>query len=305
MNHSLTHLSRSALALFISLSCSIPVMAAPCDSDSAEFANATYNGIEDGPVQLSEGRWEGEPYAEGGASRPSVGLLEDFVLTGDLDGDGVDESTVLLWQNSGGSGTFDYIAVMCEVDGELQNIATAPLGDRVQIRRAEITNSAIYLEVVQAGEDDAACCPGQLSRRSWVLDPEGLTELDAEYLGALSASTLEGDEWTLVELGADQPVPDGVSVTLQVRQGQISGTSGCNRYSAGIENGTVPGDIKIELGMSTRMACPEVQMETEARYLGLLSQVTSFDFRGGKLILTGTKDDEVFSMIFKADSALL
>ncbi|MGB5487522.1 MAG: hypothetical protein WBN06_09045, partial [Lysobacterales bacterium] len=35
------------------------------------LGNATYTGIEDQAVTLIDGRWEGHPYAEGGASRPS------------------------------------------------------------------------------------------------------------------------------------------------------------------------------------------------------------------------------------------
>lgn len=53
--------------------------------------NATYTGIEDGPVTLSNGHWEGSPYTEGGASRPRVGLLQDILITGDLDADGTSD----------------------------------------------------------------------------------------------------------------------------------------------------------------------------------------------------------------------
>lgn len=286
------------LAVFISAT--FPVLAETQDAESAIFANAIYDGINDGPVQLTDGLWEGEPYAEGGSSRPSVGLVDDFVLTGDLDGDGLDESVVLLWQSSGGSGTFDYIAVMREDGGEVKNVGTAALGDRVQIHRSEIANGAIYLDVIQQGEDDAACCPGQRARRSWVLDENGLVEMDSEYQGDLSASTIEGDEWTLVRFGHDQPVPEGVIVTLQARQGQVSGSSGCNRYSASIENGAVPGEIRIGPAMGTRMACPEEQMAVEDDYLSRLGQVNAFRFRAGKLVLMGTIDDEVFTMTFEA-----
>jgi len=298
----LTTSPRALPILLATLLTTVSVLASEENKTRTEpFANATYNGIEYEPVQLMDGRWEGEPYAEGGASRPSVGLVEDFVLTGDLDGDGDDESVVLLWQSSGGSGTFDYLAVMRENDGEVLNLGTAPLGDRVQIRRSEITNGAIYLDVIQQGEDDAACCPGQRARRSWVLDEDGLVEMDSEYQGDLSASTIEGDEWLLTSLGPDQPVPEGVTVTLQARQGQLSGTSGCNRYGAAIENGAVPGEIRIGPAMGTRMACPEEQVTIEDEFLSRLGQVTQFRFRAGKLVLTGTKDNKAFNLIFESD----
>jgi hypothetical protein len=71
----------------------VPPLEAGTESDlSTSLANASYQGIEDSPVQLENGRWEGKPYVEGGASRPSVGLVEDFSLQGDLDGDGNPET---------------------------------------------------------------------------------------------------------------------------------------------------------------------------------------------------------------------
>jgi len=142
------------------------------------LANASYQGIEDTPVQLENGRWEGEPYVEGGASRPSVGLVEDFSLEGDVDGDGEPETVVQLWQSSGGSGNFQHVAVMKNRDGKWLNVATAPVGDRVQVRAGAILDGVIKLDVVQQGEEDAACCPSQLARRSWIWDGSQLKEQD-------------------------------------------------------------------------------------------------------------------------------
>ena len=102
------------------------------------IGNLTFAGIEDGPVTLVDGLWEGAPFAPGGASRPSVGLAEDFQISGDLDGDGAPETVVVLWQSSGGSGTFDYLAVVGRRRAALVNLGTAPLGDRVQIRDARV-----------------------------------------------------------------------------------------------------------------------------------------------------------------------
>ena len=57
-------------------------------------ANMTYSGIYDDDVTLTDGRWEGEPFVADGASRPAVGIIDDFMLIGDLDGDGTDEVVV-------------------------------------------------------------------------------------------------------------------------------------------------------------------------------------------------------------------
>lgn len=122
-------------------------------------ANAVYAGIEDQPVRLQDGRWEGEPWVEGGASRPSVGLMRDFIITGDLDGDGEHEAVVLVWQSSGGSGTFNYIARLDFRAGTVGDIITTELGDRVQVEGGEIHDGELQLDILEHGPDDAACCP--------------------------------------------------------------------------------------------------------------------------------------------------
>ena len=111
----------------------------------AELKNATYAGFEApaSPVTLKDGLWEGEPLQPGGTSRPRVSLGGDFHLLGDLDGDGAEEAVVVLVQISGGSGTFDYLAVVKRQDHGLENVATTALGDRVQPgQRASRTGSS-------------------------------------------------------------------------------------------------------------------------------------------------------------------
>ena len=86
-----------------------------------ELKNSTYRGIEDQPITLSDGIWEGPAYVEGGASRPRVGLLENLHLTGDLDGDTREETVVFLWQSAGGTGTNLHIAVMQAENAKYEN----------------------------------------------------------------------------------------------------------------------------------------------------------------------------------------
>lgn len=278
----------------------VPPLDADTESDlNTSLANAIYHGIEDAPVQLENGRWEGKPYVEGGASRPSVGLVEEFSLQGDLDGDGEPETVVLLWQSSGGSGNFQYVAVMKNRDGDLLNVATAPVGDRVQLRSGAILDGVIKLDVVQQGEGDAACCPSQLATRSWMLDGSELTEQEPGIEGALSLEMLEGTEWILTRLKQDRHTPEGIEVTVAFSDGRVAGHSGCNRFSASIEDGDAPGQIRIGPAMGTRMACPGEVMEFESEFLELLGLVDRFGFMGGRLLLTGSTDSYAFRLKFK------
>ena len=263
-----------------------------------ELANATYAGTEEGPVTLVDGHWQGEPYAEGGASRPTVGLVEDFSLAGDLDGDGREEVVVTLWQSSGGSGTFNYVAVVGRKNDEITNLGTAALGDRVQVRSGRIDGGVIIFDVVQPGEADAACCPSQLATRTWSLADDQLKEGDALVTGKLSLATVAGTEWVLTHFNRNETILEGAEVTLAFEHDRISGKSACNRYSAGVEQGEAPGKLKIGLAMGTRMACPGELMDLESKYLDALSRVTGFSFLAGKLVLNWEKDGNWSTMIF-------
>ena len=279
----------------------LPLLSQACFAGTLtqeELSNATYSGVEEDPVTLTDGRWEGEPFAEGGASRPSVGLVEDFRLLGDLDGDGKDESVVILWESSGGSGTYSYVAVVGKKDGAVKNLATAEIGDRVQVRSGSIEDGHTVLDVVQQGEGEAACCPTQLASRSWSLAGGELNEGEAQLTGTLSIETLNGSNWVLTNMKQDEPLPEGSEVTLLFADGQVSGKSACNRYSASVEQGGSPSELKIGPAMGTRMACPDGLMELESQYLEALSQVTGFSFLAGKLVLNWGEDGGWSAMFF-------
>ena len=166
----------------------------------AELRNATYTGTEEGPVSLSQGRWEGEPYVEGGASRPTAGLVDNVYYTGDLDGDGTLEAVVILWRSGGGTGENTYVMVMARKNGEIKNINSALIGDRVKLRSGKIADGKIILEVLQVGENDAMCCPTMLATRTWSLQGNQLVEGEIEVTGKLSLTALEGTEWILTRM---------------------------------------------------------------------------------------------------------
>jgi len=81
------------------------------------LGNTSYEGIYDAAVQLADGRYEGEPFAPGGASRPTVTLVRELRLVADLSDDPGQEAVVLLSETSGGSGSRLYVAVVGMRDG--------------------------------------------------------------------------------------------------------------------------------------------------------------------------------------------
>jgi LysM repeat protein len=81
---------------------------APAGLAPADLTNATYRGIYEQPVTLTNGTYEGEPFVEGDASRPTISFIPDLVVYGDVTGDGQNDAAVLLVENSGGSATFNF-----------------------------------------------------------------------------------------------------------------------------------------------------------------------------------------------------
>jgi len=271
------------------------ISAAP---SAEELARTTYVGVYDEPVALEDGRWEGEPYAAGAASRPAVELVGDFRLTGDLNGDGSEEAVVLLAKSSGGSGTYNYLAVVGRDGKNPVNLGTAGIGDRVQVRSAGLADGRIELDVIQQGPGDAACCPSQKAKRTWALDDSGLTEVASEITGTLSIEDLGGPEWVLTHFGWDEPAPAEPEVTLVLEEGRIAGSGGCNRYFTVAAASEVPGNLTLGPVGSTMMACPEEIMALEGRYLKALESAVSFSFLAGKLVLSYRNDDAIGVLLF-------
>jgi len=266
-----------------------------------EAANASYLGTEYSPLTLRNGRWRGEPVA-GGASAPNAGLAGNLFLSGDLDGDRRDEAVVVLYTSGGGSGTFDYLAALSRnAAGQVVNIGTAALGDRVRIRDARLEGGTITLNVVQAGPDDAACCPGQKFERQFALRDGKLVETETIDQGRQTIEDLAGVEWQLDEFRPGGPIPEEVEVTLVFGDGRVAGKSGCNRYTASISTGELPGSLSVDGPLAgTRMACPPPKDEVEARYLKALESTTRYSFLLGRLAITWQTQDATGNLIFSA-----
>ena len=268
----------------------------------AELKNASYHGLQYGPVKLSNGVWEGPPFVEGGSARPRVGLVEDFRFSGDLKRDSKQDTVVILWESSAGTGSHTYVAVMADDKEGIRNIDTALIGDRVKLLDGKIEDGKILLKVLQAGENDAMCCPTMLATRSWSWRDGQLSENETEMTGTLSLAVLEATKWTLTQMDRQAPVIQGAEITLAFGNGRVSGKSACNRYSAAIESEEGAGEIRLGPSMSTRMACPESLMRVERRYLDRLSHVTRFSFDAGRLTLSGQdQDSNPFTMLFSQD----
>jgi len=263
-----------------------PILKAPPTMD--EMKSATYSGLAEslGTVTLQDGRWTGPPSAPGAASRPVVEIAGDFRALGDLDGDRLDEAVAVLTYNAGGSASFSYLAVMARLNGSVRNIATVALGDRVQLRSVRINGGKLLVSAVRAGVNDAACCPGELVEWQWTLNGGRLTSPGPVSTGRLSLAVLAKADWVLRAWDIAEPAGKEPEIALAYDSGRISGTSGCNRYTAGVTEGKIPGELSVGPLAGTRMACPDAQASVENRFIEQLTGAQTFGFMLGRLAIS-------------------
>jgi heat shock protein HslJ len=255
--------------------------------------NAVYQGIYDEPVQLTDGRYEGEPFVPGGASRPTVVLHPEVYAFGDLNGDGADDAAVILIESSGGSGSFIYLAAVINEGGVPVNVATHLVGDREQVQAISIEEGEITLDMVAHGPDDPMCCPTQEVTKVYQLQDDQLVEV---LVG------LEGTTWVLASYGDPsdpQAVLEGSEITAEFdsAEGTVSGSAGCNHYFGSYE---VDGEaITFGLLGSTLMAClePEGIMQQEQAYLAALASAATYRIEGNKLELIDADGTRVAQFI--------
>jgi heat shock protein HslJ len=268
-----------------------------------ELKNGSYSGIEGlkGPAKLVDGRWKGRPYKKGSASRPVLSFVGDLRVTGDLDGDGIEEAVVLLNYAPGGTGQLLHLAVVARKKGKVENVATSLIGDRVQIRDVRIEQKRVIVGVVQAGPKDAMCCPGEVTTRGWTLEPGGKLNPYTVITkpGRLTLETIGNTQWRLRSWDSKQAAPTHPAVTLTFKERRFAGSSGCNNYFAPAKEGKIPGDVEMGPAGTTRKSCPNNEMSVERRFLDQLARVKKFGFQATRLALSWEKQGVWQTMLFE------
>ncbi len=250
-----------------------------------QVKGATISGVFDQAITFADGKYEGQPFEPGAASRPTAMIWEPMVVFGDVDGSPGNEAVVLLSSNSGGSGEFVYVAVLGVRDGKLVNLGTAPVGDRAKVRNVWLEQGRIVMDLVEAGPKDAACCPTQMARKTYAMDGGALKQSKSEALGTVTIGTLATNEWQLAQIDG-QPLAAGVKPpVIHFEVSSVRGFAGCNRFTAPVKEIT-PGEIDIGPAAATKMACPPEQMELEQKFLAQLDKVNRYSFMAGQLALS-------------------
>ena len=104
-------------------------------------------------VKLVNGKYEHQgPYGVTDHEEVEMGKT----AFGDLNGDGKNDAAVILYHNTGGSGTVTQVAAVLDVNGQPQHIASRNLGDRTEIKKLTIKKGIIFVTV-----DNPRFFPGQ------------------------------------------------------------------------------------------------------------------------------------------------
>jgi len=112
----------------------------------AEYVAPQYNQV----VKLTDGRYQSDAF---------VVMMLDQVAFGDLNGDGVEDATVLLAESGGGSGNFISVVALINQDGRPLQTGTGFIDDRPQINSVTIQDQHIVVGALAHGVNDPLCCP--------------------------------------------------------------------------------------------------------------------------------------------------
>jgi len=155
--------------------------------DDQAVGNATYMSqfTESGFVELENGEFSD-------LAQRVHAALDPHRAFGDLDGDSTIESAVIVSTNTGGSGGFVDLAILDLRNGQIVNVATRFLGDRLRIHSLDIRDHEVVLDATMHTPDDPMCCPSLRAVRRFRLKRGSLIE-NGRPEGAMDHGSPTGD----------------------------------------------------------------------------------------------------------------
>ncbi|MGB2580397.1 MAG: META domain-containing protein [Minisyncoccia bacterium] len=263
--------------------------------------DATYK-INGKSVTLSDGVYE-ESLLLGSASKTITRYFGNEVKH-DFDGDGMEDTAFLLTQETGGSGTFYYLAVaLNKADGYLGSDATI-IGDRIAPQTTEMGKGNIVLvNYADRNPNEPFTVKPSLGKSIWLLfDPKTMQfgEVAQNFEGEADPArmTLDMNTWKWISTtysdGKKITPRDSNRFTLTLKKDKtFSASTDCNGGGGGYT--TSGNKLSFERMMSTLMYCEGSQ---EADFSKSLSEVASYHFTSkGELIFELKYDSGV--MVFR------
>jgi len=263
-----------------------------------QLANTTYksNWTQSDTITLTDGAYR-EAAAPGSASETVVVLLDEIAFGRIKE---QNAAAVILTTNAGGSGTFFDLALVLQESDGWTHVASANLGDRVQINSVSIRNGSVFLDMVGHRKDDPMCCPTQHEEREYTmqanrleLNPSAATRPDE----ADARSPIVGVKWELIEIqwmnDTRDVVDDPAKYTLELKtDGAVSIRADCN---SGFGSYTLDGSrLIIDIAGTTLAACPPGSLHDT--YLRSLGQVYGFVLEDTFLYLSMRMDSGIMKL---------
>jgi len=126
-------------------------------------------------AQLKDGVFE-EPAATGSASMITVSLGKNQA-EGDLNGDGVPDAVVTLVAETGGSGTFPYLAAVINSSGAAEPLNSVLLGDRIVVNGLTIQSEQIEVDFLDhASNEPMSAAPTLVTVKKFKLQGNQIVE---------------------------------------------------------------------------------------------------------------------------------
>ena len=187
--------------------------------------DATYI-IDNKPVTLNNGIAESEMVA-GSASKTTTRYFGNDA-TGDLNSDGKADVAFLLTQETGGSGTFYYIAVALASVKGYQGLNAILLGDRIAPQTTEISQGKVIVNYADRKIDESFAIKPSVGVSKY------FTVIDNKLVEINSISQITGREWKWVSTQLNNKIitPNKLGVfSITFKDGNISGKTDCNSFS--------------------------------------------------------------------------
>ncbi len=132
-------------------------------------------------VRLKDGRYSETieiPSIEG--TRPINPSIElEGYITGDVNGDGLEDEVAVVSTNCGGTAVFVSLQVLLKRGERFAYTAQKLLGDRVDVRSIGIRGEKIFVDMITHDEDDPMCCPTLRVKRWFIYSERGIEEIKA------------------------------------------------------------------------------------------------------------------------------
>ena len=139
--------------------------------------SSEYRSPDWGAFQLTDGVYYRTPPTSQESPDSYTTRIQDPIIYGEINADGLEDALVILSTQNGGSGHFIELAGVLNQNGNPYNVSTISLGDRVVVESGKVENGIVVLNMRVHGSNDGLCCPSQSVTWSFTLNGNQLVKL--------------------------------------------------------------------------------------------------------------------------------